>query len=323
MRRDQVLKLCANHWISEAMKLEPMKGAEKAWVWSAMDFSEDGEGKIEQLAVRFKLQETANTFKQAFEDSKVAQAKAELMTPVVSRLAAPKDATPPGFPSSPVCGSAAIAVLEETTKERTEPPPDAKPFAAAPQSPVNPSKTVVSPPKFVFGTDSLQKIFGTLKSQPEASTPAGKAKDPGSSVKSPLPAPAFQMHTGSAEAAADGSRLEDDSEVEVLFVKEPTAEQAALARKLLLPLTFFCYKNEPGYTSDTETDDEDFESAVKALNGKLYPDSPQAAASDSESFCQFVWEKRPTPEEEEKAKSLQLPPTFFCGLSTSDSDTDH
>lgn len=37
----------------------------------------------------------------------------------------------------------------------------------------------------------------------------------------------------------------------------------------------------------------------------------------------MVWEKKATPEEEEKAKSLQLPPTFFCGLGTTDSDTDH
>lgn len=37
----------------------------------------------------------------------------------------------------------------------------------------------------------------------------------------------------------------------------------------------------------------------------------------------MVWEKKPTPEEEEKAKSLQLPPTFFCGMSTTDSDPDH
>uniref|UniRef100_A0A3P9K300 E3 SUMO-protein ligase RanBP2 n=1 Tax=Oryzias latipes TaxID=8090 RepID=A0A3P9K300_ORYLA len=322
MRRDQVLKLCANHWISETMKLEPMKGAEKAWVWSAMDFSEDGEGKIEQLAVRFKLQETANTFKQVFEESKVAQAKAELITPMALRLAAPKDDAAAELASTPVCGSAAIAVLEEITKERTEPSPDSKPLPAASPSPINPSKTVVSPPKFVFGTDSLQKIFGSPKSQPEAPAPVGKARDSGSSVKSPLPAPAFPMHTGSAQAAAGSSRSEEDSEVEVLYVKEPTAEQAALARKLLLPLTFFCYKNEPGYTSDSETDDEDFESAVKALNGKLYPDPPQAAASDNDS-CEVVWEKRPTPEEEEKAKSLQLPPTFFCGLSTSDTDTNN
>lgn len=42
----------------------------------------------------------------------------------------------------------------------------------------------------------------------------------------------------------------------------------------------------------------------------------------SEADCQVVWEKKPTPEEEEKAKSLLLPPTFFCGLSTTDSDPD-
>lgn len=30
-----------------------------------------------------------------------------------------------------------------------------------------------------------------------------------------------------------------------------------------------------------EFSDEDFESAVKALNGNLYPDPPQAAASDN------------------------------------------
>lgn len=35
----------------------------------------------------------------------------------------------------------------------------------------------------------------------------------------------------------------------------------------------------------------------------------------------IVWEKKPTPEEERKAKSLQLPPTFFCGVGT-DSDTE-
>lgn len=57
-----------------------------------------------------------------------------------------------------------------------------------------------------------------------------------------------------AEASSSGS--DDNSDVEIVFIREPTAEQAALARKLLLPLTFFCYKNEPGYTSDDEPDGE-------------------------------------------------------------------
>ncbi|XP_008275426.1 E3 SUMO-protein ligase RanBP2 isoform X1 [Stegastes partitus] len=356
MRRDQVLKICANHWITAAMKLEPMKGAEKAWVWSAMDFAEEGEGNIEQLAVRFKLQDTANTFKQVFEEARLAQDKLELMTPVTSRVAAPQDDGAAGSATiaATVCGKAAIAVLEETTKERTELSPDTSLCAAGPQSPVNPTKTVVSPPKFVFGTDSLQKIFGTPKSPSETdeSASALKAKDSGRPATASLSAPAFKIpdkgldfrlfkdnpmafwtststtqfepqETPQAEGGSAG--LDEDSEVEIVYVREPTAEQAALARKLLLPLTFFCYQNEPGYTSDDQTDDEDYESAVKALNGKLYPDPPQkkAAACADEADCQVVWEKKPTPEEEEKAKSLQLPPTFFCGLSTTDSDPDH
>uniref|UniRef100_A0A672FUQ4 E3 SUMO-protein ligase RanBP2 n=1 Tax=Salarias fasciatus TaxID=181472 RepID=A0A672FUQ4_SALFA len=308
MRRDQVLKICANHWITAAMKLEPMKGAEKAWVWSAMDFAEEGEGKIEQLAVRFKLQDTANTFKQVFEEAKIAQDKKELMTPVTSRV------------STIVCGKAAIAVLEETTKERTEPAPDLS--AAGSTSPVNPTKTVVSPPKFVFGTDSLQKIFGSPKSYSEnEKSSTSIARESGHPAKASLAAsPAFKIPEKGNKIS-----LNEDSDVEIVYVKEPTAEQAALARRLLLPHTFFCYQNEPGYTSDDQTDDEDYESAVKALKGKLYPDPSEdkAAACADESDCQVVWEKKPTPEEEERARSLQLPPTFFCGMGTTDSDTDH
>ncbi|KAM9850833.1 E3 SUMO-protein ligase RanBP2 [Aulostomus maculatus] len=330
MRRDQVLKICANHWITAVMKLTPMKGAEKAWVWSAFDFSEEGEGKIEQLAVRFKLQDTANTFKQVFEDAKIAQEKEELMTPVTSRVVPPQDSTPAESDknATTVCGKAAIAVLEETTKECTALSSDDKPCAAESQCPVNPSKAVMSPPKFVFGSQSLQKIFGSPKSSPgtDERDSSLKAKDAGRPANTQSVSPAFKIpEKGSSQEEGAGAASEDDPEVEVVYVREPTAEQAALARKLLLPLTFFCYQNEPGYTSDDQTDDEDYESAVKALNGKLYPDPPErkVAACADEPDCQVVWEKKPTPEEEKKAKSLQLPPTFFCGMSTTDSDPDH
>lgn len=195
MRRDQVLKICANHWITTAMKLEPMKGAEKAWVWSAMDFAEVGDGNIEQLAVRFKLQDTANTFKQVFEEAKVAQEKGDLMTPVASRVATPQDSGPAGSAktATAVCGKAAIAVLEETTKECTKLSPDSNPCTPGSPSPANPSKAVVSPPKFVFGTDSLQKIFGSPTSNSISETvSSSKAKDSGHHAKAPL-APAFKI----------------------------------------------------------------------------------------------------------------------------------
>lgn len=197
MRRDQVLKICANHWITSAMKLEPMKGAEKAWVWSALDFAEVGENNIEQLAVRFKLQDTANTFKQVFEEAKVAQEKKELMTPVTSRVTTPQDSGPTGsaHTATTVCGKAAIAVLEETTKERTELSPDSKPCAVGSPSPVNPSKTVVSPPKFVFGTDSLQRFFGSPKSHSETEVSASslKATDSGPPSTTSPAVPEFKI----------------------------------------------------------------------------------------------------------------------------------
>uniref|UniRef100_A0A3B5KCX4 RAN binding protein 2 n=1 Tax=Takifugu rubripes TaxID=31033 RepID=A0A3B5KCX4_TAKRU len=317
MRRDQVLKICANHWVTSAMKLEPMKGAEKAWVWSAMDFAGVEEGKIEQLAVRFKLQETANTFKQIFEESKIAQENKELMSPVAARVTTQEGGTMQSTPTAtPVCGKEAIAVLEETTKESTELPPENTLCAAV--SPGPGSKTVVSPPKFVFGTDSLHRFFGSPKPQSDTETSASVEKT-NDSGPPPSAAPC----------------VDEDSDVEIVFVREPTAEQAALAKELLLPPTFFCYQNELGYTSQGETDDEDFESAVKALNGKLYPDTPEKKSPSfisiysvnfcvcgADSDCQVVWEKKPTAEEEQRAKSFQLPPTFFCGLSTTDGDTD-
>ncbi|CAL8266775.1 unnamed protein product [Lota lota] len=354
MRRDQVLKICANHWITTAMKLEMMKGSEKAWVWSALDFTDAKDGKVEQLAVRFKLQDVANAFKEVFEKAKNAQDSETPLTPVTSRVATPQDTMASMTTPTPVCGKEAIAILEEAVKERTDLISDSQPLTAITSSPSNSMKMVVSPPKFVFGTDTLQKIFGTPKSSPEpensssdsrtednrnvsqsSASPAFKIPDKGLDFRlfkdNPM---AFWTTTSSfqfespAPIYAEGSCEKWVSDVEVVYVREPTPEQAALAKRLLLPLTFFCYQNEPSYSSDDETDDEDYESAVKSLNGKLYPDPTErgAAASNtgvaSDPDCQVVWEKKPTPEEEEKAKSLQLPPTFFCELGTSDSEGD-
>lgn len=75
MRREKVLTLCANHWISAQMQLLPM---ERAWMWTAFDYS-DGDGSFQMLAARFKLQETADEFKKAFEEA-VAVALTETHT---------------------------------------------------------------------------------------------------------------------------------------------------------------------------------------------------------------------------------------------------
>ncbi|XP_077199747.1 E3 SUMO-protein ligase RanBP2-like [Paroedura picta] len=67
MRRDQVLKVCANHIITKAMELKPLNTSNNAMVWTATDYT-DGEAKVEQLAVRFKNQELADSFKRRFEE---------------------------------------------------------------------------------------------------------------------------------------------------------------------------------------------------------------------------------------------------------------
>ncbi len=161
MRRDQVLKMCANHWIASNMKLEPMKGAEKAWIWSAFDFAE-GQGKVEQLAVRFKLQETANAFKEVFEEAKTAQEKDTLLTPF-SAFSKP-DRTPGTKLSS--------------------------------QS----TKTVVFPHKFDFISDAVQKIFGSPSPSKEKSTvmiPSSKDEETGASrLKTSGPAVTSQSSVG-------------------------------------------------------------------------------------------------------------------------------
>ncbi|GAB6028232.1 hypothetical protein CHUAL_002421 [Chamberlinius hualienensis] len=66
MRREQILKVCANHCITENMKLQPMSSSEVAWIWVAKDFSE-GELVEETLAAKFKTVDVAKSFREAFE----------------------------------------------------------------------------------------------------------------------------------------------------------------------------------------------------------------------------------------------------------------
>ena len=67
MRRDQVLKLCANHWITANMELTPMTASSNSYMWLAADFSEE-EVTHEHFAAKFKLEEKAEDFKSIFDE---------------------------------------------------------------------------------------------------------------------------------------------------------------------------------------------------------------------------------------------------------------
>lgn len=67
MRREQILKICCNHYITAEMELKPHQGNEKFLVWHTYADFADEEAKFEQLAARFKTAELAGEFKEAFE----------------------------------------------------------------------------------------------------------------------------------------------------------------------------------------------------------------------------------------------------------------
>ncbi|NXC46543.1 RBP2 ligase, partial [Penelope pileata] len=376
MRRDQVLKLCANHRITPDMNMQQMKGSDRAWVWTACDFA-DGERKVELLAVRFKLQDVADLFKQTFDEAKHAQEKGTLITPLSSRTTTPKE--------SP-CGKNAVAVLEETTRERTdlshgEDASDATVEASEVSSTSEtPTKTVVSPPKFVFGSESVKSIFsneksktftfgntsatGSLfgfsfnpprKSEDSISTSqkaeqkkTGVPEPPKSSnaPQKPLDSKGYNLTTPAQDELSNFSfRILEKAEkttvpsddppsddVVIVYELTPTPEQRALAGFLKLPSTFFCYKNKPGYVS--EEDDgkeyEDYETAVKKLNGRLYPtDQKEKKKSQDvtcknqlESQCVTAREKKPTSEEKAQEETLEVPSTSACSVcSTAEDDS--
>ena len=66
MRREQIHKLCANHYITAGMELKENAGSDRSWVWSVdADFA-DGVAKNELLGVRFKHREDAVMFRDKF-----------------------------------------------------------------------------------------------------------------------------------------------------------------------------------------------------------------------------------------------------------------
>ncbi|EFA85232.1 Ran binding protein 1 domain-containing protein [Heterostelium album PN500] len=70
MRREKVLKVCLNHYVSPYLKLEANMGSDKSWVWKCpKDYSDEEhpDGVEETFAIRFGSAENANAFKDQFE----------------------------------------------------------------------------------------------------------------------------------------------------------------------------------------------------------------------------------------------------------------
>ena len=69
MRQEKTLKPVANFVITElpSCELKPMANSDKAYMWACKDFSDEPEGVLDKLALRFQSAEFAAAFKTAFE----------------------------------------------------------------------------------------------------------------------------------------------------------------------------------------------------------------------------------------------------------------
>ncbi|KAF9973938.1 hypothetical protein BGZ65_008988, partial [Modicella reniformis] len=69
MRRDQTLKICANHYVTAEMNLTPNVGSDRSWVWNVTSDSSDDCAGPQTLAIRLANPDYALQFKVAFEDA--------------------------------------------------------------------------------------------------------------------------------------------------------------------------------------------------------------------------------------------------------------
>ena len=80
MRRDQVFRVCCNHFITSDMSLDSKEGSKAAWTWcTPADASED-EVRPEQFTIKFKTQEIADQFKEVFKACQSLPARKESLS---------------------------------------------------------------------------------------------------------------------------------------------------------------------------------------------------------------------------------------------------
>jgi Ran-binding protein 1 len=74
MRRDKTHKVCANHAITQDMRLQPNIGSDRSWVWKVVADYAELPPTSETLAIRFANSDNAAEFKVAFEQAQATNA---------------------------------------------------------------------------------------------------------------------------------------------------------------------------------------------------------------------------------------------------------
>ena len=160
----RVVKLCAVYGIAPGLSMQQRRGSDRAWVWTACDFAV-GAGKVVLLAVWFKLQDVAGSCKQTCDEAKQVHEQGTLTTPHVSRT---------NIASASPRAKNAVAALQATTRETPDLSRGDKACGATVKALASesPTKSVVSPPKFVFQSESVKSVFSNEKTFPFGNTAA-------------------------------------------------------------------------------------------------------------------------------------------------------
>ena len=228
MRRDQVLKICANHQITAEMKLQPNAGSDRSWVWSTMaDFSE-GECKAEQLAVRFKSEDAAKLFKEKFEE---CQGMLRNQTPMKLQVTpkttdAKEDLVTKFKPAEGSWECSDCMVNNDSDKVQCSACGNVKPGAEPSQAQKKEANA-----SFSFGGCSLSSSGGGFMFGSGGSSQQGDTKPVftfGSSNQKSNPSSGFSFSFGSLKQAGPGSeqQTEDTNGNLSLFNKQKPDEEA-------------------------------------------------------------------------------------------------
>jgi len=159
MRRDKTLKVCANHYITGDMKLQPNIGSDRSWVWKVAADVSDGAPTAETLAIRFANSDNAGLFKTAFEEAQQQNAKVAAGAPAPASVAEPTSAVEGATTGS--TPAPALAVTESTPAPSSEVEPTSETPAAEPE------KQAEAPQPEETGTTTTEKP-STETTSPEA-----------------------------------------------------------------------------------------------------------------------------------------------------------
>jgi hypothetical protein len=353
MRREQVLKLCANHYITEEMDLKPHGGSDRAWVWfTAADVS-DGDSKAEQLAVKFRDPSIATKFKEVFDDCRELlrsghehsqQGSSKVSPQQILKESKKVSTTPLSELFKPDLGTWQCSICLVQNKPGRE-------LCADCSTPASTSQPISAVQGQNIAIESLKASNMSKQQQESEIHPAAKGGSGQASFSFGhiLPADA-QLHFKPTFKLSNGNATENAAVTSSTSLVSEPSKAVVLPESLTLAAPSL--KDDLAVSEDSQFEDGDDKSSEnwtdesgdetkevdQSVDQSVIQDSKDIELNvsgepdEDEDEVVFLFERLPTNEQLEKAKKYQLPPTFYlyedrptpkwCQSDEDDSETE-